>query len=96
VTRAGLSHAEGRVVLYVLPRERGTRVAFVCGRRVGKAVRRNRARRLMREAWRAVAPGLQGGFDIVFVARPGIEGAEMGDVLEDVAAALERAGVIGG
>jgi ribonuclease P protein component len=92
--RAGLPHVGGRVVLYVLPRKQGTRVAFVSGRRVGKAVGRNRARRLMREAWRVVAPGLQGGFDIVFVARPEIEGAGMGDVLADIGSTLSRAGVI--
>jgi ribonuclease P protein component len=69
-------------------------VAFVCSRRVGGAVARNRARRLMREAWRAVAPGLQGGFDIVLVAQPDIEGARMQEVLADVRAALMRAGAI--
>ena len=94
VLRVGVRHQERRVVLYVLPTERGTRVAFVCGRRVGTAVARNRARRLMRETWSALAPGTQGGFDIVFVARPDIEGATMGDVLAESLGALVRAGVI--
>ena len=95
VLRTGMRQTQGRVVLYVLPGELGARVAFVCSRRIGNAVARNRARRLMREAWRALAPGIQGGFDIVFVARPDIEGARMGDVLADVTAALARASVIG-
>ena len=94
VLRAGIRHRESRVVLYVLPTERGTRVAFVCGRRVGMAVARNRARRLMRETWSALAPGTQGGFDIVFVAQPEIAGAGMGDVLAETRVALVRAGVI--
>ena len=85
VLRMGVHHRERRVVLYVLPTEQGTRVAFVCGRRVGTAVARNRARRLMRESWSALAPGTQGGFDIVFVARPEIEEARI---------ALLRTGVI--
>jgi ribonuclease P protein component len=35
------------------------RVAFVASRRVGPAVRRNRAKRLLREAWRAVPEGVR-------------------------------------
>jgi ribonuclease P protein component len=94
VLERGEHHREGRVVLYVSAGEQGTRVAFVCGRRVGAAVVRNRARRLMREAWRANARRIHGGFDIVLVARPQIVGAKMEDVLSDVQRALERAGVI--
>ena len=90
----GERHREGRVVLYVSAGEQDTRVAFVCGRRVGTAVVRNRARRLMREAWRAHARRIHGGFDIVLVARPQIVGAKLGDVLSDVQRALGRAGVI--
>jgi ribonuclease P protein component len=94
VLRRGRRFTQGRVILYVLPAEPGARVAFVCSRRVGGAVARNRARRLMREAWRAVTPGLQGGFDIVLVAQPDIEGARMQEVLADVRAALTRAGAV--
>jgi ribonuclease P protein component len=90
----GRRFVRGRVVLYVMPTEQATRAAFVSGRRVGNAVARNRARRLMREAWRALAPGIPGGFDIVVVARTDIEGAGMRDVLADMRQSLERAGVI--
>jgi ribonuclease P protein component len=82
------------MVLYVVPRERGLRAAFVCGRRVGGAVARNRARRVMREACRELAPAIQGGSDIVFVARPGIVGAKMQDVATDMEAELRSAGVL--
>ncbi len=46
-----------------------TRVAFVAGRRVGSAVRRNRARRRLREAWRLMADRVRPGADVVLVAR---------------------------
>jgi ribonuclease P protein component len=94
VVERGKRHREGRVVLYVAAGEQGTRAAFVCGRRVGTAVVRNRARRLMREALRAHAPRINGGFDIVLVAQPQIAGATWGDVLSDVGRALGHAGLI--
>ena len=79
--------------MYVVPGQELTRAAFVCGRRVGGAVARNRARRLLREAWRVLATGVQGSFDMVFVARPEIQGAKTPDVIADMSRALVAAGV---
>lgn len=45
------------------------RYGFAVGRRVGNAVARNRAKRLMRESARKLHPRLAQGFDIVFIAR---------------------------
>jgi RNase P protein component len=49
----------------------------------------------MREAWRALASEIPGGFDIVFVARTDIDGAGMDEVMADMRIALARAGVTG-
>jgi ribonuclease P protein component len=51
-----------------------TRVGFVISKRVGKAVVRNRVRRLLRESVRLLRPSLQPGFDVVLVARNEIVG----------------------
>lgn len=45
------------------------RVAFVAGRGIGKPVRRNRARRRLREAFRQVVERLTPGSDVVVLAR---------------------------
>ena len=82
------------MVLYVLPREGSVRAGFVAGRRIGGAVVRNRARRQLREAWRALAPSASGGFDIVIVARPTIRGAKMRELIDNMDEALGRAGLI--
>jgi ribonuclease P protein component len=96
--RRVLSHgrrASGeRVTVYVLGVEGETRVAFACSRSVGGAVVRNRARRLMREAWRALRPRAADGHWIIFMARPEIVGARLDDVVLDVERVLSRTGVI--
>ena len=83
-------HAK-RVVLFVAPGSGGA--AVVATRRVGGAVERNRARRILRAAWRQVAPGVEDGYDIVLVARQGIRGAKMQDLVAEMTDLLRRAEV---
>ena len=47
------------------------RIGITTGKKVGNAVKRNRARRIIKEAYRLVSPSLttKCGWDIVFVAR---------------------------
>lgn len=81
--------------MYVAPAPGGARAAWVAGRRVGGAVARNRARRLLREAWRRLAPGVREGHELVLVARPAILEAKMQDLVEEVGDVLWRAGLAG-
>lgn len=46
-----------------------SRFAVVAGGRIGKAVRRNRARRRMREALRGMFAEIGGGADVILAAR---------------------------
>jgi ribonuclease P protein component len=94
VLGSGRRFSGGLVIAYVQVTGRPTRVGFVCGRRVGRAVVRNRGRRLLKEAWRSLSPEVREGFDLVVVARPEIRGAELGDVRGDLAAALTACGVV--
>jgi len=71
-----------RVVVFLAP---GTgAVAFVAGRKVGTAVDRNRARRILRAAWVDVARGVGNGYDAVLVARAAIRGAKTQDLVAEM------------
>jgi ribonuclease P protein component len=50
------------------------RYGFITARRLGKAVQRNRVRRLLREAMRTLHPHLRSGHDVALIARPAIVG----------------------
>lgn len=57
------------VIALVLRRSAGQRVGITVSSRVGIAVKRNRIKRLLREAWRHDHGFLPDGVDIVFVAK---------------------------
>jgi ribonuclease P protein component len=79
-----------RLVLFVAPGAGD--VAFVAGKRIGGAVERNRARRILREALRQVAPRGVPEHDVVLVAREGIRGARTGDLATEMTELLGRGG----
>jgi ribonuclease P protein component len=72
------------MVLYVRTGERaGLRLGVVSSRKVGGAVERNRARRLIRETYRRQRAGLRGAADVVLVARAAIARARPGELAAD-------------
>ncbi|MGE0409800.1 MAG: ribonuclease P protein component [Amphiplicatus sp.] len=65
------------------------RVGFTVTKKLGKAVRRNRIRRRLREAARAVLPGNgEPGCDYVLIARSPAETRKFADLLDDLKRAL--------
>jgi ribonuclease P protein component len=77
------------VVAFVAPGSGS--VVFVAGRRIGGAVQRNRARRILRAAWRQIASGMDDAYDIAWVARAGIAGAKTQDLVVEMTDLLRRA-----
>ena len=84
------------VILYRRNGLKYTRTAFVASKKVGNSVQRNRSRRLMRAAYRAVEPNVKSGYDIIFVARAAINGCKEPEVERQLKKTLEGAGILTG
>lgn len=71
-----------------------SRFAFSASRRVGNAVHRNRAKRLLREAVRPQLLAIQPGWDCLLIAREETPAARFDDVEAAVRHLFSRAGLL--
>ena len=89
----GSSWVDNLLVMKALPNELNlSRYGFSVSRRVGKAVVRNRIKRLLREILRLAL--LQPGWDIVFIVRRGTAGAKYANLEKSANRLLSRARIL--
>ncbi|NLZ45769.1 MAG: ribonuclease P protein component [Clostridiales bacterium] len=70
----GRFSANSMITAYFLPNRLSVnRLGITTGKKIGNAVKRNRAKRIIKAAYRLSEIKFPIGFDIVFVARPDIE-----------------------
>ena len=91
---SGKSTANAYLVLYCRRNKLGiNRIGLTAGTRIGKAVVRNRVRRLIREAYRLREDGIRRGYDLVIVARTRAASATFWQIDGALAALLQKLGL---
>jgi ribonuclease P protein component len=95
VRRSGKSYAHPLVVLYALKSEQaGVRVGVSAGLAVGNAVKRNRAKRLLRAAMNELLPQTVLRADLLLIARAPLPGSDIQHTRAALSNLLERAGLL--
>ena len=89
VLRGGVRIDSALFTLWAAPREaQKSRMGLAASRRLGGAVRRNRAKRLLRESFRRGA--CPDGFDLVLVPKPAILSRRQSEVDDEWRRSLRR------
>jgi ribonuclease P protein component len=95
VRRTGKAYAHPLVILMTCPNGLDlSRFGITAGRRVGGAVVRNRAKRLLREAVRPHVARARPGWDIVLIARPGLLTAPWSTLADAVDHLMQQSGCL--
>ena len=90
----GKSFAGKYIVVYTLRNGRKVnRLGLTCGKTIGKAVVRNRAKRLMRESYRLSESNIKAGNDIVIVARSRAVYAKCPTIKRELEYAVKKLGL---
>ena len=92
VQRYGKSYAHPLLVLKTSPNQQTiSRIGVIAGRSVGKAVQRNRAKRLLRAAVMSFMDSITPGWDIILIARNATTKSNLKDIQAALESLLERA-----
>jgi len=83
------------IIVYILLSEQregsgGSRAGFIVKKSIGKAVQRNKIKRILREIWRLEGKELITGSDVIILAKKEITEASFTEIKQDLIRLLEK------
>lgn len=95
IYKKGKSFVSPVLVTYVLKnRTKNVRYGITTSKKTGKAVQRNRSRRIIRAAFVQISDMIPDGYDFIFVARGRTSTKKSTDIVDCMLKQLKRAGVL--
>ncbi|PKM88287.1 MAG: ribonuclease P protein component [Firmicutes bacterium HGW-Firmicutes-12] len=92
----GKTVANSYLVLYLIENKEidDSKVAFAVGKRIGKAVVRNKIKRILREVYRKNMQAVKKNHYLIFIARAKIKGISYVNIEKSMLALLNKTGLI--
>lgn len=88
----GKSYSSKHIIIYIL-KGNSPKIGFIASKKIGNAVKRNRAKRIMREAVRLNLFRVKKSCRMVFIARAEINESSMQEVVKSVLYIWRKAGI---
>lgn len=93
--KRGKSFVSSGLVTYIIKNNSNNlQIGITTSKKIGKAVQRNRCRRIIRAAFYELMPHISDGYDIVFVARAKTPYLKSTDILRYMKEHLQQANVL--
>ena len=88
-----VAHAKSCLMYYTPSKNKNVKIGISVSKKVGGAVSRNRARRVIREAITPFLESINKNYNLVFVARENIISFSYHDIQRDIEYMLKKAGI---
>ena len=87
-------HTSHLTMVYLSTKKRATKIGFSISKKIGKAHTRNFVKRRLRAIVREIVPSLPDEYNIVFIAKSGVESLDFAKLKAEILSLVEKSGLL--